>query len=250
MVCPKCNTRNSAGYRFCKNCGTLLNADKQSKTSLKQTKFLDINNPIARIGIGGLLLVIFIVLGVSLINISKRLTLTRNSLATTQSQLAATQNELTTTTNQLVATQNELASTKSQLAVTQNELTTTKNQLATTQNQLQSSQSQVLTLTNQLTTSQNQLVTTQNQLATAQIQVTQLANTDNAQVITAKTTLNQFLSNAKANNYQAMWSMLSSECQALYSDESDFESNNIVAEKDGYYLLSSYYVGAGNLLST
>jgi hypothetical protein len=99
-----------------------------------------------------------------------------------------------------------------------------------------------------LATTQNQLAVTQSQLTTAQNEITQLTDTDNGSVVPAKTVLEQFLSNAKNQNYQAMWAMLSPNCQALYSSESDFESNNIVAQKNGYYLLDSYFVGSGTIL--
>jgi hypothetical protein len=131
------------------------------------------------------------------------------------------------THNRLSITQIKLSNTQTQLVATQNQLSTTKNQLATTQ---------------------NQLVATQSQLTTAQNEITQLTDTDNGPVIPAKTVLDQFLSDATASDYQAMWAMLSPDCRALYSSESDFESNNVVAQKNGYYLLSSYYIGSASIL--
>ena len=89
------------------------------------------------------------------------------------------------------------------------------------------------------------------QLTSDQNEIANLTSTDTGQVIDAKTTLNQFLSDAKVGNYQAMWPMLSPDCQALYSTESDFQSNNIVTQKySGFYVMDSYYVGSGSLLAS
>jgi hypothetical protein len=131
---------------------------------------------------------------------------------------------------------------------THNQLNTTQIKLSKMQSQLTTAQNQLSITQNQLAVAESQLTAVQDQLTNAQNEITQLTDTDNGPVVPAKTVLDQFLSDAKASNYPAMWAMLSPDCQALYSNESDFESNNSVAQKNGYYLLSSYYIGSASIL--
>jgi hypothetical protein len=47
-----------------------------------------------------------------------------------------------------------------------------------------------------------------------------------------------------------MWNMLHSDSQKDYQGESDFESNNFIAQKDGLYILDEYYIASGQVLPT
>ena len=166
------------------------------------------------------------------------------------SELQTTRQSLATTTTNLNTARNELASTTSLLQSTQNELNTTKTTLANTTSQLNSANSQLSSTKTQLQSVQTQLQSTQSQLQSTQTQLTQFMNTDTGQVLDAKKVVDQFFSNAVSGNYLQMWNVLHPDSQKEYLGELDFESNNAVAEKDGYYLLSSYFIGEGKMLSS
>ncbi len=102
----------------------------------------------------------------------------------------------------------------------------------------------------ELIVTQNNLKATQEELAGTLNELTILRNTDTGQVISAKVALEQFLSYAKSGNYHQMWTMLHSDSQKGYSGETDFQENNIVAPKNGLYLIENYYVAQGQILDT
>lgn len=244
IQCNRCGVDNNPGQQYCwncqqalllicSNCGTSNNLNSiscsycyQSFHQLDETR-LPFQNTINNLQQTQVLgqqkecsnstwtWIIYIVLFVIIAILGVFLWNTSTELSKTKATLVDTQNQLDVTKQQLASTKNELDNTKSQLISTKNELDNTKGQLAIALNELQN-----------------------------------IKGGGSGQTNEANKTLEVFLASAIGGNYDRMWNMLHPDSQRYYTDADDFASNNSVAQKNGYYLLSQYNIGSGKILTS